>query len=134
MEEKKNEKINKEKNIKRKNNEEYKKDLYKKWTILIIGIILVVVLGVLVFNFSNRNKKEKKAEEVFGTQYCDSVLHMATNDLQEHTCSICGKNFKDSEMRADICDECAEELNRCNFCGKKLSEDIKKQRNELLGE
>ena len=49
MEEKKNEKINKEKNIKRKNNEEYKKDLYKKWTILIIGIILVVVLGVLVF-------------------------------------------------------------------------------------
>ena len=130
------EKNKKEKNIKinNKKEEDYKKDLYKKWSILIIGIIIVAILGILVFNSSNRNKKEKKAEEIFGTQYCDSVLHMATNDLQEHTCSICGKNFKDSGMRADICDKCAEELDRCNFCGKKLSEDIKKQRNELLGE
>ena len=130
------EKKKKEKNIKinNKKEEDYKKDLYKKWSILIIGIIIVAILGILVFNSSNRNKKEKKAEEIFGTQYCDSVLHMATNDLQEHTCSICGKNFKDSGMRADICDKCAEELDRCNFCGKKLSEDIKKQRNELLGE
>ena len=130
------EKNKKEKNIKinNKKEEDYKKDLYKKWSILIIGIIIVAILGILVFNSSNRNKKEKKAEEIFGTQYCDSVLHMATNDLQEHTCSICGKNFKDSGMRADICDKCAEELDRCNFCGKKLSEDIKKQRNELLGD
>ena len=130
------EKNKKEKNrkINNKKEEDYKKDLYKKWSILIIGIIIVAILGILVFNSSNRNKKEKKAEEIFGTQYCDSVLHMATNDLQEHTCSICGKNFKDSGMRADICDKCAEELDRCNFCGKKLSEDIKKQRNELLGE
>ena len=129
------EKNKKEKNIKinNKKEEDYKKDLYKKWSILIIGIIIVAILGILVFNSSNRNKKEKKAEEIFGTQYCDSVLHMATNDLQEHTCSICGKNFKDSGMRADICDKCAEELDRCNFCGKKLSEEIKEQRNEFLG-
>ena len=130
------EKNKKEKNIKinNKKEEDYKKDLYKKWSILIIGIIIVAILGILVFNSSNRNKKEKKAEEIFGTQYCDSVLHMATNDLQEHTCSICGKNFKDSGMRADICDKCANLLDRCNFCGKKLSEEVKEQRNELLGE
>lgn len=130
------EKENKEKitNKKENENKNYKKDFYKKWFILIVGIVIVVILGVVVFNSSNRNEKEAKAEEIFGTDYCDSVLHMATKDLQEHICSICGESFQDSGMRADICDKCANELERCNFCGKKLSEDIKEQRNELLGE
>ncbi len=122
------------KEIKQEDNIDYKKGFYKKWLILIIGIIIVIVAGVMVFSFSNRNNKEAKAKEVFGDEYCDSVLHMATRDLVKHTCAICGAEFEDSSMRADICDKCAKELDRCNFCGKKLSEDIKEQRNELLGE
>ena len=31
-------------------------------------------------------------------------------------------------MREDICDECAEKTDRCNFCGKKLTAEIKEQR------
>ena len=113
---------------------DYKKDFHKKWLIIIIGIIVVIVAGVMVFNFSKRNSKEAKAKELFGDEYCDSILHMATRDLVEHTCSICGAEFQDSSMRADICDKCAKELGRCNFCGKKLSGDVEEQRNELLGE
>ena len=125
------------KKVEEVNNEDdidYKKDFHKKWLIIIIGIIIVIVAGVMVFNFSKRNNKEAKAKEIFGDEYCDSILHMATRDLVEHTCSICGAEFQDSSMRADICDKCAKELGRCNFCGKKLSEDVEEQRNELLGE
>ena len=128
---------NKEKEIKEKKQEadtNYKKGFYKKWLILIIGVILVITLGVMVCSFSMRNNKEAKAKELFGDEYCDSVLHMATRDLVKHTCAICGAEFEDSGMREDICDECSKELDRCNFCGKKLSEEIKEQRNELLGE
>ena len=35
-------------------------------------------------------------------------------------------------MRADICDECAKKTNRCNFCGKKLTEEIKQERESML--
>lgn len=113
---------------------EYKKGFFKKWLILIIGVIIVIVAGVGVFNFSKENSRETKAEEVFGDEYCDAVLHMATNDLVSHTCAICDIEFEDSSMRADICDECSKQLDRCDLCGKKLSEDVKEQRNELLGE
>lgn len=135
--EKKTEKVKEQKEVKeskQEDNIDYKKGFYKKWLILIIGVIIVIVAGVMVFSFSNRNSKEAKAKEIFGDEYCDSVLHMATRDLLQHTCVICGAEFEDSGMREDICDKCAEELDRCNFCGKKLSEDVKEQRNELLGE
>ena len=106
----------------------------RKILMLIIGIAIIITVSIMISNVSKKNDKEKKAEEVFGTDYCESLLHMATKDLAPHTCSICGKEFQDSSMRADICDECSEELDRCDFCGKKLNEDIKEQRNELLGE
>ncbi len=106
----------------------------RKVLIFLIGVIIVVVLSIKVADASKINKKEKKAEEVFGNDYCNSVLHMATKDLTPHTCSICGEEFEDSSMRANICDECSKELDRCDFCGKKLSEEVKKERSELLGE
>ena len=106
----------------------------KKVAKFLVCIILIIVIIILIINGMKANAKEKKAEEVFGKDYCDSVLHMATNDLQEHICKICGAEFKDSGMRADICDKCSEELDRCNFCGKKLTKEIKQERNELLGE
>ena len=121
-------------NVKQEDDIDYKKGFYKKWLILIIGIIIVVAAGIMIFSYSKRNSKEAKAKEIFGDEYCDSILHMATRDLVKHTCSICGAEFEDSGMRADLCDKCAKELGRCNFCGKKLSEDVEKQRNELLGE
>lgn len=125
-----------EESKKEENLEEKKKERprNKKIIVLLIGIIIVILAGIALFVMSQKNDKEKKAEEIFGNDYCDSVLHMATNDLAEHTCSICGEEFKASGMRANICDKCANLLDRCNFCGKKLTEEVKEQRNELLGE
>ena len=134
MEENKENKEKKVEKIKQRDDLDYRKSFYKKWMILIIGIIIIIVAGVMLFNFSMRNSKESKAKEIFGDEYCDSILHMATRDLAQHKCAICGAEFEDSSMRVDLCDKCAKELGRCNFCGKKLSEDVEKQRNELLGE
>lgn len=89
---------------------------------LIASIVIVILLiGVAISIFCMvGNDKEKKASEIFGNDSCEVILHMATKDLAPHTCSICGKEFQDSSMRADICTECAQETNRCDFCGKKL--------------
>ena len=81
---------------------------------------------------SNINSLEKKASQEFGEDYCDAVVHISTRDLAPHTCKICGTEFQDSSMRADICDECAKKTNRCNFCGKKLTEEIKQERENML--
>ena len=117
------------KEIKKEKEANKEKISYKKWLVLIIGIILIAISGIMVFSFSKKNNKEESAKEIFGDEYCDSVLHMATRDLVQHTCSICGIEFEDSGMRENICDECSNELDRCNFCGKKLSEEVKEQRN-----
>lgn len=106
----------------------------KKYLGIIVGIILVLILGIMVFLLNQRNDKEEKAKEIFGEENCEALLHMATKDLVEHTCQICGEKFQDSGMRADICTQCANETGRCEFCGKKLSEEVKEQRNEILNQ
>ena len=101
--------------------------------ILIIGIILIIAVGVsIAVIMNNGNNLEKIASQEFGDEYCDAVLHISTRDLVVHTCKICGKEFQDSSMREDICDECAEKTDRCNFCGKKLTAEIKEQREATM--
>ena len=56
---------------------------------------------------------------------------MATRDLVKHECKICGTEFEDSSMHADICEKCAEETDRCDFCGKRITEETKRQRENL---
>ena len=55
-------------------------------------------------------------------------------DIAKHTCQICGAEFEDASTHADICKQCAEETDRCEFCGKKLTEEIKQQRQNLLNQ
>ncbi len=106
-----------------------------KKKVIIITIIVLIIIALLVVGgimLSNANSLEKKASQEFGEDYCDAVVHISTRDLAPHTCKICGTEFQDSSMRADICDECAQKTNRCNFCGKKLTEEIKNQRESML--
>ena len=107
--------------------------MQKKILIIIIGIIVIIAAVIGVYSLTKINDKEEKARGIFGEETCDVVLHMATKDLAPHTCKICQKEFQDSSMREDICTECANETNRCDFCGKKLSEEARKQREEILG-
>ena len=55
-------------------------------------------------------------------------------DIAKHTCEICGAEFEDASTHADICKQCAEETDRCEFCGKKLTEEMKQQRQNLLNQ
>ena len=115
--------------------EEEKKDTKvknKKPLVITLIIILVIILGTIgVLAYINETNDEKRASEIFGDEYCDAIMHIATRDLAPHICKICGVEFQDSSMREDICDECAEKTNRCNFCGKKLTDEIKAQREEM---
>ena len=115
--------------------EEEKKDTKvknKKPLVITLIIILVIILGTIgVLAYINGTNDEKRASEIFGDEYCDAIMHIATRDLAPHICKICGVEFQDSSMREDICDECAEKTNRCNFCGKKLTDEIKAQREDM---
>lgn len=90
--------------------------------IITICIIAIILIGILIYFNQKTPSKEEKANQIFGTEYCDVILHMATMDLAPHTCKICGTNFEDSSMNADICKTCAAKTNRCDFCARKLSE------------
>ena len=105
-----------------------------KILIIIIVILVVLAIGIGIYSQvkSSANSKETKAKEIFGEETCDVILHMATKDLGPHTCKICQKEFQDSSMREDICTECANATNRCDFCGKILSKEAKQQREEFL--
>ena len=106
-----------------------------KKKIILISVIVIIVVALLIAGgiaLSKVNSLEKKTSQEFGEDYCDAVVHISTRDLAPHTCKICGTEFQDSSMRADICDECANKTDRCNFCGKKLTEKIKQERESML--
>ena len=105
-----------------------KKKKGKKITIILIIAILIILSAVI---YHKANSKEEKAKEIFGSDYCEAILHMATRDLVKHQCEICGAEFEDSSMHADICEKCAEETDRCDFCGKRITEETKAQRENL---
>ena len=119
--EKKNKKVQSE-------NKQNSKKIAGKIIIVLIVAILIALSAVL---YHKATSKEKKAEEIFGNDYCEAILHMATRDLVKHECKICGTEFEDSSMHADICEKCAEETDRCDFCGKRITEETKAQRENL---
>ena len=125
------EKEKEDKKVQSQNKEKINKKIARKMIIVFIVAILIVLSAVL---YHKATSKDKKAEEIFGNEYCEAILHMATRDLVKHECKICGTEFQDSSMHADICEKCAEETDRCEFCGKKLTEEIKEQRQNILSE
>lgn len=116
----------------KKNTKVENKKSNKKLFVIMLVVILVIILGTIgVLAYINGTNEEKRASEIFGDEYCDSIIHIATRDLAPHICKICGTEFQDSSMREDICDNCAKKTNRCNFCGKKLTDEIKAKRQEI---
>lgn len=85
---------------------------------IFLVIIIIGIVGIMIF-FNINYSKNSKAEKIFGNEYCEAVMHMATRDLVKHNCKICGQEFEDSSMREDICTQCAKDTNRCEFCAKK---------------
>ena len=110
---------------------ENKQNSKKKKGKIIIVLIVAILIALSAVLYHKATSKEKKAEEIFGNDYCEAILHMATRDLVKHECKICGTEFEDSSMHADICEKCAEETDRCDFCGKRITEETKRQRENL---
>ncbi len=118
--------------MEKENKEENKKKINKKIIKRIIAILIIAIIIILSAVLYNKaNSKNQKAEEVFGDDYCEAILHMATMDIIEHECAICETKFEDSSMHADICEQCAEETDRCDFCGKRITEETKAQRENV---
>lgn len=125
--------MDKEKGVVENQSTEENKKSKKKITKIIMIILIIAVLIILSgFVYYAVTSKARKAEEIFGNDNCEAILHMSTMDLVQHTCKICGAEFQDSSMHADICKQCAEDTDRCEFCGKKLSAEIKAQRENLI--
>lgn len=122
------EKEKKDKKVQSENEPKTNKKIAGKIIIVFIVAMLIVLSAVL---YHKATSKDRKAEEIFGNDYCEAILHMATRDLVKHECKICGTEFEDSSMHADICEKCAEETDRCDFCGKRITEEIKAQRQNL---
>ena len=122
------EKEKKDKKIQSENEKKTNKKIVGKMIVVLVVAILIVLSAVL---YHKATSKDRKAEEIFGNEYCDAILHMATRDLVKHECKICGTEFEDSSMHADICEKCAEETDRCDFCGKRITEETKAQRENL---
>ena len=108
-----------------------KGNFIKVLTIFLIVIILLVIAGII---YNQIYAKSIKASAIFGDENCDSILHISTMDIAKHTCEICGAEFEDASTHADICKQCAEETDRCEFCRKKLTEEMKQQRQNLLNQ
>ncbi len=122
------EKEKKDKKVQSENEKKTNKKIVGKIIVVFIVAMLIVLSAVL---YHKATSKDRKAEEIFGNEYCEAILHIATRDLVKHQCKICGTEFEDSSMHADICEKCAEETDRCDFCGKRITEETKAQRENL---
>lgn len=122
------EKEKKDKKVQSENEKKTNKKIIGRVMIVFIVAVCIILSAVLYHKVTS---KDQKAEEIFGDTYCEAILHMATRDLVKHQCKICGTEFEDSSMHADICRKCAEETERCDFCGKRITKETKAQRENL---
>lgn len=84
----------------------------KKILIIFFWILILIVLLIIFI------PKRVKANILFGTGECKNAPHTCTDDYSQHKCYLCKKTFIGSSSKI-LCDECSEELGRCDICGKK---------------
>ena len=118
MEEKLEEKIEEFK----KNQEKEEKKKRRKKEILIFLLIMILLIGLYASTVIVKKINLAK----LGTELCEyNGEHPIENGMKEEThssCRGCSKIMKfDYTITNELCDTCAEELNRCKRCGKLLN-------------
>lgn len=118
MEENLEEKIEKFK----KNQEKEQKKKRRKKEILIFLIITILLIGLYASTVIVKRINVAK----LGTELCPyNGEHPIENGMKEETHSTCRGCSKimtfEYTITNELCDTCAEELNRCKRCGKLLS-------------
>ena len=96
---------------------------FKKKFITIISIIIVAIIALIIgvkLLTSNNSSFEQKANEIFGSIYCDeNHWTMAGDALTSWTCKLCGLSDINPDTDVPvICNTCANLTGRCQKCGK----------------
>ena len=95
----------------------------KKKSITIISIIIVAIITLIIgakLLTSNNSSFEQKANEIFGSTYCDGNHWTIAGDaLTPWTCKLCGHSDINPDTDVPvICNTCANLTSRCQKCGK----------------
>ena len=107
----------------KKKQEKEEKKKRKKKEILIFLLIIVLLIGLYASTVIVKKINVAK----LGNEHCPyNGEHPIQTGMKEEThsaCKGCSKimNFEYT-ITNELCDTCAEELNRCNRCGKLLEE------------
>ena len=107
----------------KKNQKKEEKKKRRKKEILIFFLILILLMGL----YESTVIVKKINISKLGTELCEyNGEHPIENGMKEEThsaCRGCSKimNFEYT-ITNELCDTCAEELNRCKHCGKLLEE------------
>lgn len=98
----------------------------KKKRYLLITIIIIVLCAVFVFMLTNHTIAKMKGNSLWGNDKCNCPSPQKRASIPvgmaytEWKCEICG--YQGSWCTTgvpEICSECAEKTNRCQWCGKK---------------
>ena len=107
----------------KKNQEKEEKKKRRKKEILIFLLITILLIGLYASTVIVKKINVAK----LGTELCEfNGEHPIENGMKEEThssCRGCSKIMKfEYTITNELCDTCAEELNRCKRCGKLLKE------------
>jgi len=104
--------------FKKKEEQEKKKKRRKKELIaILVTVIVLIALYASTTVVKNRNVAK------LGTESCEykgeHPIQTGMKDETHGTCKGCSKIMKfETTITNELCDTCAEELNRCERCGK----------------
>ena len=108
--------------FKRKEEQEKKKKRRKK-EILIFLLTIIIIAGLYASTIIVKKINVRK----LGNEYCEyNGEHPTQTGMKgeaHSTCRGCSKIMKfEYKITNELCDTCAEELNRCKLCGKLLND------------
>ena len=107
----------------KKKEEQEKKKKRRKKEILVFLLVIIILAGLYASTVIVKRINVAK----LGTELCEyNGEHPIENGMKEEThstCRGCSKIMKfDYTITNELCDTCAEELNRCKRCGKLLND------------
>lgn len=97
------------------------KNRKKKLYLSIVIILVITIIVVILFNRDRAIDIEKKASKIWGDEYCPRGPHPSNLDIVQYKCPLCKKEYTGTSSYHGMCQECANQTNRCASCGKKIN-------------
>ena len=99
-----------------------KKKFEKCIKVILIIIAVILILKIII---SIKYTKILIGDVKYGKDYCEGHgMIIAGQAFTDYRCNICGRKDMWSNTEVpEICDKCAEDTNRCGYCGELLYTD-----------